>query len=430
MNSYVLKDPEWLWHNRVPKGKLVLLDADPGLGKSLLALEIAAIISRGGKWPDEGGQHFKRKGQRTAPWEGAVIILSAEDDPDDTIGPRLKAAKANFNNIQILEGVMVGERDYEFDDGGVASYPHVILLSLKKHIHQIRQAIKKTPGVKLIIIDTLSAYMGGVDTHRDADVRSILYPLAQLAWKTGVTVLAIRHLNKDQEGRALYRGMGSIGFTGQARAVWMIVRDPDDDEYRLLLPIKSNFVAEKDMTALRFTFDDTFGRSAPYVVWDGEPFKVAQADIEKLVKGKVTGPTQIEQAEDLLEAVLDGGQEMLRSEIEQIAAQRYIKPWALEKAKKNLGVKHRTDGHQGPSLWSMPQSRGQQREDGPEIGPAQTRDRPRVRPSRDWHIDTERRKKAMLRRLDEYDVEDPVSEFGWVPPSFPGPERVRLSHGA
>lgn len=37
----------WLWENRVPLGKITMLDGDPGLGKSLLTLEIAARVTTG-----------------------------------------------------------------------------------------------------------------------------------------------------------------------------------------------------------------------------------------------------------------------------------------------------------------------------------------------------------------------------------------------
>ncbi len=36
----------WLWHRRVPLGKLTLLSGDPGLGKSTLLLDLAARVSR------------------------------------------------------------------------------------------------------------------------------------------------------------------------------------------------------------------------------------------------------------------------------------------------------------------------------------------------------------------------------------------------
>jgi len=42
----------WLWPGRVPSGKLTLVAGDPGLGKSLVALDIAARVTRGLPWPD------------------------------------------------------------------------------------------------------------------------------------------------------------------------------------------------------------------------------------------------------------------------------------------------------------------------------------------------------------------------------------------
>src|SRR5262245_28904101 len=37
----------WLWPNRIPLGRITLLVSDPGLGKSLLTLDIAARVSAG-----------------------------------------------------------------------------------------------------------------------------------------------------------------------------------------------------------------------------------------------------------------------------------------------------------------------------------------------------------------------------------------------
>jgi len=70
----------WLWPGRIPLGKLTLLAGDPGLGKSMLTLDIAARVSRGASWPDSPIARSE---------SGSVILLSAEDDIADTIRPRL-----------------------------------------------------------------------------------------------------------------------------------------------------------------------------------------------------------------------------------------------------------------------------------------------------------------------------------------------------
>ena len=45
---------EYLWEGRLPLGMMAILDGDPGLGKSTLALDIAALISRGLPMPTGG----------------------------------------------------------------------------------------------------------------------------------------------------------------------------------------------------------------------------------------------------------------------------------------------------------------------------------------------------------------------------------------
>ncbi|MBN1514325.1 MAG: AAA family ATPase [Phycisphaerae bacterium] len=42
----------WLWPGRIASGKLNLIAGDPGFGKSLITLDMAARISAGRTWPD------------------------------------------------------------------------------------------------------------------------------------------------------------------------------------------------------------------------------------------------------------------------------------------------------------------------------------------------------------------------------------------
>ena len=48
---------EWVWKDHIAKGMLTLLEADPGMGKTLLALDIAARITQAHSMPDELYQH-------------------------------------------------------------------------------------------------------------------------------------------------------------------------------------------------------------------------------------------------------------------------------------------------------------------------------------------------------------------------------------
>ena len=207
---------EWLWPGRLPLGKLAVLDGDPGLGKSALTLDLAARVSAGLELPD---------GSRCGP--AGVVLLSAEDGLEDTIRPRLDAAGADTERIVALSMIGVGTRAER-------------LVSLTQDLDAIEAAIRRV-GAALVVIDPLMAFLTGkTDSHKDQDIRRALAPLAALAERTGAAVLIVRHLNKSAGGNALYRGGGSIGIIGAARAGLVVAPDPEDPERRILAANKHN----------------------------------------------------------------------------------------------------------------------------------------------------------------------------------------------
>src|SRR5262245_45815399 len=52
ISQFPSRQVHWLWPNRLPLGKLAILDGDPGLGKSLIALDLCARLSTGREFPD------------------------------------------------------------------------------------------------------------------------------------------------------------------------------------------------------------------------------------------------------------------------------------------------------------------------------------------------------------------------------------------
>lgn len=85
----------WLWQYWLALGKLHILAGAPGQGKTTIALAMAATVTIGGHWPD---------GSRCAP--GNVLIWSGEDDPEDTLLPRLLAAGADDERCHFIKGAM------------------------------------------------------------------------------------------------------------------------------------------------------------------------------------------------------------------------------------------------------------------------------------------------------------------------------------
>ncbi|KKL07141.1 hypothetical protein LCGC14_2588990, partial [marine sediment metagenome] len=168
----------WLWPGRMPLGKVTVISGDPGLGKSVITLDIAARVSKGTAWPDLP--------DTTNP-SGSVILLSAEDDVADTIRPRLDAAEADVSRIAVLEAVR-----YPNPESGAWEKK---MFSLRRDLSALEKAIKKLGDVRLIVIDPITAYLDGTDSHKNADVRGLLAPLSELAAKHKVAVLAVSHLN-------------------------------------------------------------------------------------------------------------------------------------------------------------------------------------------------------------------------------------------
>src|SRR5262249_42940420 len=142
---------DWLWEQRLPLGKCVLVAGEGGLGKSMLLAWIAAAVSRGKEWPCGEGRSRC----------GSVIILSAEDDPADTSVPRLIAAGANCSKVHILEAV---RKD---DEQGHRSF------NLQVDLHELEKTIDKLDDILLVIIDPITSYLGKVDSHKNAELRSV-----------------------------------------------------------------------------------------------------------------------------------------------------------------------------------------------------------------------------------------------------------------
>ena len=184
---------EWLWHGRIPLGKITILDGDPGIGKSLIAINIAACVSAGLIMPDD-----------TPGIQGGVIIIAPEDSPADTIKPRLEAIGGNSAQVLIIDTVD------GFDAKRMSMFTSPF--SLSRDLQDLEMTIKRRKA-KLVILDPLMAVLGhDVSATNDQDIREVLTPLSQVAERTRCAILIIRHLNKGSSANALYRGAGSIGI--------------------------------------------------------------------------------------------------------------------------------------------------------------------------------------------------------------------------
>jgi AAA domain len=327
----------WLWRDRIPRGKVTVLDGDPGTGKSTLTLTIAAKVTTGSPFPD---------GAR--PERGDVILLSAEDDIGDTIRPRLEAAGADLARCWVLPDVTpVVPPEAKPEPPRPPEFPADL---------DALEGMVKDKAAALVVVDPLMAFLSGqVDSHRDQDVRRVLASLGYMAARTDAAVVIVRHMNKGT-GSALYRGSGSIGIVGAARAGLLVAPDPDDDSRRVLAMTKSNLAKMPDALAYRLVNDELYG--VAQVVWEGSSRHTA-SDLVRPRVDEEHAPALAEAVRVLEETLADGP--LPAGNVKRMAATAGVAERTLQRARHALGVTARRQGF-GPGthyVWSMPASGSQ-----------------------------------------------------------------------
>jgi len=324
------EEVQWLWPARIPFGKVTVLEGDPGLGKSLLTLDVAARLTRGRAFPDGG------------PCEvGNVVILSAEDGLADTIRPRLDAADCDVSKVVALTAVR--------DAGGLDQMP-----TIEMNVAEIEEAVKAC-GARLVVIDPLMAYLGKkVDTYRDQDVRRALSPLATMAERTRSAVVVVRHLKKSKEGGAINAGGGSIGIIGAARSGLLVAADPEDRDRRILAPVKSNLCKLPPSLAYRVQGDES-GR--PFIAWLADPMSISA---EQLLAsgGNEEERSSREEAKDFLREFLADGPRK-SPDVFRAAKAQGIAAKTLRRAFRGMGSKPLKENFEGGWIWALPAEDGQ-----------------------------------------------------------------------
>ena len=196
---------------------------------------------------------------------GRVLLLCAEDGLADTIRPRIDAAAGDPAKVIALEAIAAAD--------GTRS-----AISLARDVEHVARAIKEEDPT-LVVVDPITAFLPKVDTHRDADVRSVLAPLINLAQAEHVALVAVGHLSKDAQRAAIHRPGGSIAFVASARTVLAVAADPNDADRRILAPIKSNLT--RPAPPLAYTISDDG------LAWEDGP--VSDIDCETIFRSVAPG---------------------------------------------------------------------------------------------------------------------------------------------
>jgi archaellum biogenesis ATPase FlaH len=316
MSSVEEEQIDFLWKNRIPRGKLTLFDGDPGIGKSYTALSIAGTLSNGLALPfDE---------EPEAPLRS--LIISAEDGPADTVKPRLRKLKADMDMIAIPHRAM-------------GFTPSAINATL------IERMLREFPAA-LVVIDPVIAFASRRNTDKAGDVRDLLTPLALLAEKHKVAIILIRHLNKATQSKALYRGQGSMDFAAVCRSAFIFAQDPANDERRLMAHTKSS------LAGLQPTLEFFINSKSGEFSWGGETSDSADDALGTGEPRKEREAQRLDAAKRFLERALESGPAP-SNDIKEKAAKAGIAWRTVWRAKEELEVKASKARGSGEWFWRL-----------------------------------------------------------------------------
>jgi hypothetical protein len=296
----------WLWPGRLALGKLAILDGDPGLGKSLLALDLCARLSTGRPMPDGSA----------GPGVCNSLVLNAEDGAADTIRPRLQALGADLERVFVLDA---------------ASALHD-LLRLPSQTAQLDEALAQS-NARFLVVDPIMAFLdAAVATNSDQSVRRALSPLACLVDRCDCAALLLRHLNKKGGGQALYRGGGSIGLLAACRSGWLLAADPQEPQRRVLAQIKNNLAPLQSSLAFAV---QPHPDGPPGLCWLGETAMQAN---ELLGGALPAAETECERAQAFLEEFLRSGPRTARA-VWEAAVKEGLSKRTLQRGREKLEIR-------------------------------------------------------------------------------------------
>lgn len=329
LDDFEAEEINWLWYPYLARGEMTILEGDPGVGKSYLAQMISLAIADGKKLPSD-------KPKKT---QGKVAYFDMENSPGHTTKKRMSC-----NGLENYKNFLPEPKNFNIDDENVWE-------DIDRAIHKMKPA--------LVVFDTINSYIGTkTDSYRSAEVQEALKGFVDIARRHKCAVLILRHLTKAKDVKAIYRGQGSIAFTGMARVVMTCAWHPDPDEkgVRVLAVTKINVCREP--RAVSFTIDSLPDKlneeDRSQFVW-GNFIDLTSEDLLNSAPIKSQGGDKSENAEKFLEELLDDGpievDKVLRAaqakSITERTVQRAATQLHLVKVWEGFGKKRRM-------VWKLP----------------------------------------------------------------------------
>jgi hypothetical protein len=327
---------DWLWLHWLALGKLHVLAGPPGQGKTTIALAWASLVSAGGRWPD---------GRSCEP--GNVLIWSGEDDPTDTLLPRLIGMKAERSRVHFITGTRLAGKTHPFDPA--------------RDMPKLMTAAGEIGDVRLLVVDPVVSTVAA-DSHNNGDVRRALQPLVDLASALRAAVVGISHFTKGSASREpVERVTGSLAFGAVARVVLCAVKAKVEDggeERRILARAKSNLGPDGGGFAYSIEQEDVAGFpgiSASVIRWGAPLVGTARELLAEAEQDDEAGDGPGDAAQWLRELLSSGA--MPAREVKHHADDAGFAWRTVQRAMQKAGVQSRRGGFGQPAEWFLGSSR-------------------------------------------------------------------------
>jgi AAA domain-containing protein len=317
----------------VPRGKVTLLIGDPGDGKTYIALDFSAKVTRGTRL------------QTTIPVEGelvptgptgTVLYFSGEDGLADTIKHRLGLLGADERMFFAFDGVVEHSADGDRRSRFLLTDPTPLKRAIEEHYPD------------LVVIDPLQSFLGGrVDMHRANEMRAALEGITELAEQYNLAVLILCHLNKSSQAQAMYRTLGSIDIAAIARSILLVGPHPNKKSYALV-HLKCS-LGPKGPTML-YRIDDSG------LHWEGPD----DLSADELLGG-TERPTAKKNAVEMLKSFLAAGPKPSQ-EVFDFAVENGLTRGSMRSAAESLGVEMKPSSFRGQWMWTLSTADGKAQE--------------------------------------------------------------------
>ena len=330
------KPVSWLYKPYIPRGKVTLIAANPGTGKTFLMCYIAARVSTGREIFPQAAytmdlntlHEYKGTGMSYGgSGAGNALYITAEDGASDTIRPRLEWCGANLDRVFI--------KSCESESLTYSGEEFRKLVTNQKY--------------DLIICDPFQSFFSEkADINAPNKTRAQLFPVIRLAEETGAAIVLVCHLNKDRQGGIITRVLGSMDIVGACRSFLAVGNVPGKTKGLKFISHEKSSLAQRGDTYLfeldpenggiitrggsDLSFDDYTALERAYRKKSGEKTEAAKQFLtEQMPKGS-------RPYKELLEAAKEIG----------------LSRWSLEKAAEDIGIIKKRGGFAGGSVWYLP----------------------------------------------------------------------------